>query len=145
MNWGKGLALSLIAFAVMMAAFGIASARRAETLVSDEYYVEELRYQERIDAQSRARALSAAVSIAIHDNRVHLRFPEELIGKRITGKLVLLRPNDARADRTLPIMADADGTFASESLDLWPGRYDASLEWQADGIAYHTAEKLVAP
>lgn len=145
MNWGKGLALSLIAFAGMMAAFGIASARRTEQLVTDEYYAEELRYQERIDAQGRATALSTPVSMRIADDRLELRFPPELAGKRITGTLMLLRPNDARADRKLDVLADSTGTFISAPLQLWPGRYDASLEWAADGATYHTAEKLVAP
>lgn len=144
MNWGKGLAISLVAFAAMMAAFGIASARRAESLVTEEYYAEELRYQQRIDAQSRANALSAPVSIAIDEDRVQLRFPPELAAKRITGSLHLLRPNDARADRELEVLADSTGTFVSAPLELWPGRYDASLEWSVDGASYHTSEKLVA-
>lgn len=144
MNWGKGLALSLVAFAAMMAAFGIASARRSEALVTEEYYAEELRFQDRIDAQDRAGALSAPVSIDVTDNRVRLRFPEELTGSRITGTLKLLRPNDPRADRDLRIDA-SEGVFGSAVLDLWPGRYDASLEWQADGVTYHTSAKLVVP
>jgi hypothetical protein len=144
MNWGKGLALSLIVFAAMMAAFGIASARRTEALVTEEYYAEELRYQQRIDAQGRANALSTAVSIAIADDRVRLRFPSELAGKRITGSLHLLRPNDVRADRKLEVIADSTGSYVSEPLELWAGRYDASLEWTVDGAAYHTAERLVA-
>lgn len=145
MNWGKGLALSLIAFAAMMAAFGIASARRTEQLVTEEYYAEELRYQQRIDAQERARALSAPVLMRIAGDRMELRFPPELAGKRITGTLTLLRPNDARADRKLEVAADSAGVFVSAPLRLWPGRYDASLEWFVDGLAHHTAEKLLAP
>jgi len=145
MNWGKGLAISLIAFAVMMAAFGIASARRTESLVTEEYYAEELRYQDRIDAQGRALSLSAPVAVSIDDDRLHLRFPDELTGKRITGKLRLLRPNDPRADQDLAFTADDSGHFHSDPLELWPGRYDASLEWQCDGVTYHSAEKLVAP
>ncbi|MFN3875447.1 MAG: FixH family protein [Flavobacteriales bacterium] len=145
MNWGKGLALSLIAFAGMMAAFGIAGARRNEQLVTNEYYADELRYQERIDARERANGLSAPVDMRIADDRMELRFPAELAGRRITGTLTLLRPNDARADRRLAVAADSAGVFVSEPLTLRPGRYDASLEWLVDGVAYHTAEKLVAP
>lgn len=143
MNWGKGLALSLIAFAAMMAAFGIASARRAESLVTDEYYAEELRYQQRIDAQGRANALSAPVDFIAEKGRLRIQFPAELAGKTITGELRMLRPNDPRADRKLSLKADESGAFVSDPLDLWPGRYDASLEWQCDGVTYHSAEKLV--
>ena len=143
MNWGKGLAISLIAFAAMMAAFGIASARRTESLVTEEYYTEELRYQQRIDAQGRALSLSVPVAIVAGKDRLRIQFPAELAGKAITGELHLLRPNDARADRKLSIAANELGLFESDALELWPGRYDASLEWQCDGVTYHSAEKLV--
>ncbi|MBK8227261.1 MAG: FixH family protein [Flavobacteriales bacterium] len=143
MNWGKGLAISLIAFAAMMAAFGIASARRTESLVTEEYYAEELRYQQRIDAQGRALSLSAPVAIMVGKGRLRIQFPAELAGKAITGELHLLRPNDARADKKVAIAADQDGLFETQALDLWPGRYDASLEWQCGGVTYHSAEKLV--
>lgn len=143
MNWGKGLAISLVAFAAMMTAFGIASARRTEILVTEDYYAEELRFQERIDAQTRTKALSAPVSIVLADDRVQLQFPAEMGGKAITGNLRLLRPNDARADREVIVAAKSDGSFTSGTIDLWAGRYDASLEWQVDGVTYYTAEKLV--
>lgn len=143
MNWGKGLALSLIGFAVMMACFGVLAMRNPESLVTEDYYAEELRYQQRIDAQGRAGALTAPVRIEVIAKGIVLRFPPELAGKEIAGTLRLLRPNDPRADRSLEIVADSAGTYRSAAIDLWPGRYDASLEWQADGSTYHTAEKLV--
>lgn len=143
MNWGKGIALSLIAFAGMMATFMVIASQHVESLVTDEYYAEELKYQERIDAQARARSLSAPVAILVKGDEVELRFPAELKGKSVTGTLNLLRPNDARGDRRVAVRMDADGLFRSPALQLLPGRYDASIDWQADGVSYHSSDKLV--
>lgn len=145
MNWGKGIALSLIAFAAMMATFLVIASRHVESLVTDEYYAEELRYQQRIDAQARARSLSGPVAILVQGDELALRFPDEMKGRMITGTLTLRRPNDARGDRSVEIHMDAEGLFRSSGLRLLPGRYDASIDWQADGVSYHSSDKLVVP
>lgn len=144
MNWGKALALSLAAFVALMAWFLWKASSHVESLVTDDYYAQELKYQDRIDAQARSSALSAPVAFTIADDRIQVRFPQELAVKGITGSLRLMRPNDARGDRSVEVRADSTGLFTSEALDLLPGRYDASLDWQADGVRYHSADKLVA-
>lgn len=143
MNWGKAIALSLIGFAAMLATLFVIGSRHMESLVTEEYYAEELRYQERIDAQARAHALSTPVRFDAADDRIVLNFPAELAGKTITGTLTLLRPNDANGDRTIAIGPLTDAAFASGPLGLSMGRYDASLDWQVDGVSYHSADKLV--
>lgn len=142
MNWGKGLALSLIGFAAMMAAFGIASARRTETLVTERYYEQELKYQDRIDASARAHAVGG-VRIEVMRDAVLIRFPEAMSGRAITGDLLLQRPNDPGADRTIDITRTEEGLFSASGLVLLPGRYNAQLQWSADGVAYYTEDKLV--
>ncbi len=104
MNWGKGLALSLIAFAAMMAAFGIASARRSEALVTEEYYEEELRFQDRIDAQDRAHALSAEQALPLRQRAI--RESLEALSEDLGAVQRYWREVDA-ADRVAPAIAMA--------------------------------------
>lgn len=145
MNWGKGLALTLAAFAGLMVWFIIMSARNPEPLVTDQYYEQELKYQARIDNTERANALSIAVGMRPVKGGVLLSFPQELRAHAITGELTLLRPNDPTADRVLTITPDTSGTFLALAPGLAPGRYNALLEWAANGINYYTEEKLVVP
>ncbi|MEZ4738312.1 MAG: FixH family protein [Flavobacteriales bacterium] len=143
MNWGKGLTIALMLFAGMMAWFVVMAHRNPEPLVTEEYYAEELKYQQRIDHTERALALSRAVRIDVGNDGVRLRFPAELKGKAITGELTLLRPNDPRADIRMEVKADSAGSFDRSGLVLVPGRYNAALEWTVDGERYFTEEKLV--
>lgn len=145
MNWGKGILLVLIAFVGLMAWFLVMAARNPEPLVTEAYYEQELAYQSRIDETARANALTAPVGIVVRDQRIELRFPEEVRSATITGALTLRRPNDPRADRTAAIAPVVEGTFSTEPLDLRSGRYDALLSWIADGTVYYTEEKLVVP
>lgn len=98
MNWGKGLALALIAFAGMMAWFVVMAARNPSPLVTEEIMKKELKFQERIDHTARANALSAPVHMIVTANELRLEFPQEFHGKTISGELTLLRPNDPRAE-----------------------------------------------
>ena len=141
MNWGKGLALALIAFAGMMAWFVVMASRNPSPLVTEEYYEKELLFQGRIDDSQRASDLSAPVQMTVTAEHLRLEFPEELRGKTITGELTLLRPIDPRADQVITV--NTTGTFERGEMGLWPGRYNAALEWTVDGTRYFTEEKLV--
>lgn len=145
MNWGKGLALTLIAFAALMAWFVVKASQNPEPLVTEQYYEQELKYQGRIDDAQRANALSKAVDITMTEAGIRLVFPRELKGSAITGTLTLMRPNDPAKDLVLPVAADTTGTFTSADMHLQSGRYNALLEWKAGTETYYTEEKLIAP
>lgn len=144
MNWGKGLALALIAFAGMMTWFVVKASQNPEPLVTEDYYRAELKFQGRIDETARARTLSAPVRMDIQRASLTIHFPAEMNGEHVTGTLTLLRPNDPRADGELAIRTDS-AMFTSRALSLLPGRYNAALSWQVNGIGYHTEEKVFVP
>lgn len=144
MNWGKGLALALIAFAAMMAWFVVKAVRNTEPLVTEEYYKAELKFQQRIDRSTRAAALSAPVQMDLRRGSVDLRFPRELDGGMIIGTLTLLRPNDPAGDVSIAIATDS-ARYLSTAITLMAGRYNASLEWERDGVTYFTEHKAYVP
>ncbi len=143
MNWGKGLALALIAFAAMMAWFMIKASQNPSPLVTEDYYGQELKFQQRIDEAARANALSAPVEMVVQRSSVQLNFPAELAGRRISGLLQLQRPDDPLADRTLPLTTDS--ARFTVGTELAQGRYNAALQWEADGVKYFTQEKVYVP
>ncbi|HEY0976364.1 MAG TPA: FixH family protein [Flavobacteriales bacterium] len=144
MNWGKGLALALIAFAGMLAWFAVMASQHPEPLVTEDYYAEELLFQSRIEEEARARSLSAPVSIDLQRDGIELVFPQELDGLPITGTLTLLRPNGPTADLTVPIRSD-HVRFQLRDISLLPGRYNAALAWEVDGVKYRSERKLYVP
>lgn len=143
MNWGKGITLALVAFAGMLVFFLIKAAQNPSPLVTDNYYEQELKYQQRINNTNRANELSADVAMTITAEHIKLQFPPELGNKNITGELTLLRPNNPSLDKKISIVADQNGAFALENNTLAPGRYNALLEWKAGENNYYTEEKIV--
>ncbi len=143
MNWGKGLALAMIAFALLMAWFVYKASQHTEPLVTENYYAAELKYQERIDEMARAKRLSAPVHMSFGRDGVDLQFPPEFNGRRITGKLELLRPNNPLGDRELAVSTDSASVHLP--TDLMAGRYNASLQWEVEGITYFSSDKAYIP
>lgn len=144
MNWGKGLALALFAFALMMTWFVFKASQHPSPLVTEDYYGEELKFQVRIDQAARAKALSAPVRFTLTRGSVQVELPAEMKGRTVTGTLALQRPNDPRGDRTIVIRATSTAT-TKVAVQLLPGRYNAAMEWQADGTTYFTEEKVHVP
>lgn len=144
MNWGKGLALVMIAFVGMMAYFLVRAAQNPEPLIAENYYAQELGFQSRIDASSRALALSGAVRMAATRSLVTVDFPDEVKDKELGGTLMLLRANDDRDDHSVVFRAAPTGHF-QETIALQPGRYIAQLEWTADTLKYYSESQLIVP
>ena len=144
MNWGKGLAIALTAFAGMMTYFMVRGAQSPEPLIAENYYEQELAYQDRIDATHRADVLSAAVTIAADRTQVQVGFPAEMHGKAITGTLALIRMNNVAADRKVALNGTATERMQAK-VDLVPGVYIAQLTWTMDSVEYFREERLFVP
>lgn len=144
MNWGKGLALALTAFAGMMTYFMVRGAQSPEPLIAENYYEQELAYQDRIDATHRAGTLSSTVTIIADRAQVQVGFPAEMLGKAINGTLELIRLNNASADRKIALHGTATEHMQA-AVDLLPGVYIAQLTWTIDGVEYFREERLFVP
>lgn len=144
MNWGKGLVLVMIAFAGMLAYFMVLAVQSPEPLIAENYYEQELVYQDRIDATQRAEALSAAPVITADRNKVVISFPAELEGAAITGVLQMIRLNDVDADRKVVLVGKAAATMEAE-VDLQRGSYIAQLTWEIDGREYFHEDRVIVP
>ncbi len=144
MNWGKGLALVMIAFAGMLAYFLVLASQNTEPLIAEDYYEQELKYQDRIDAGTRTLALSNEVRFTATRDRISLMFPDQVKDRAISGELILLRADVAGEDRSVVIMNATGGGF-TEAITLRPGRYIAQMEWRADTVTYYSEEQLIVP
>lgn len=139
MNWGKGLVLALVSFAALMAWFIVKAQQNPEPLVTEQYYEQELKYQERIEATERANRIGE-VGITATRTSVRISFPDSLRGSTITGDLLLQRPNDPSEDRMYTVTASAGMTDLD--AELTAGRYNAELSWTTNGIPYFTKAKI---
>lgn len=142
---------SIIAFfAVAICAvvsYTVFSIRQSVDLVADDYYAQELVYQEHIDSLRRANALPERPSWEHRDSerRFIVSFPASLAGRLTAGTLTFYRASDKRLDRDFVLALQPDGSQQISTDGMAPGLWQIQLQWTMDGDSYYVEEAVILP
>lgn len=117
------------------------SSNQKRDLVTADYYAKELIYQERIDAEKRTQALSAAVKYEIINHQMVISFPIEFTARQISGTILLYCPSDNNKD-VEQNFSTAAGTFTMPLPSKNKGSHQVQISWKAEGTSYYFENKL---
>lgn len=141
MNWGYKILIVYLLFVVGIVFMVFKSSNQKIDLVTTDYYAKELKYQEKIDAVKRTKALSVPVKFKVADQKISIQFPEEFRALEIKGTALIYYPADEEKD----IQKDFITKNGSVILDF-PirnnGSHELQINWTADGKAYYFEDKL---
>ncbi|WPR73899.1 FixH family protein [Algoriphagus sp. NG3] len=139
MDWGKGIFLTIIAFVVLIMAMVIISVRmEGIELVTENYYEEEINYQDRIDNSTSANALERVViSYNAQLNELILDLP---LGTK--GELQFFRPSDSSLDKEISLEVNQAGLTNVSLEDLKQGYWKVQLKWKENGISHYQEKKI---
>ena len=140
MNWGYRIVLAFVLFAGFTFFLVYKSFKERIDLVSENYYEEELKYQDKIDKKSNTANLKEDVEIKV-DKDIEVRFPAE-IKQPITGKILFFRPSDSRLDYRLEISPDSTGVQRVARNKLSQGYYTVMIEWKAGNEEYYSEKTI---
>lgn len=140
MSWGKGITIAFIAFAAFIASLVTVCVRQDISLVSKNYYDDELKYQDQIDRLNNAAALSERPLIKVQGGLLEVRFG--VFPKIESGELVLTRPSDARYDAKFTVSAGSDSVRVYDVSGFPAGKYNTSLRWKMDGKEFLIQESV---
>jgi hypothetical protein len=144
-TWGTGIFIFMTAFVLLMASFMIRAASNQEELVAENYYEQELAYQQQIDKLGRSAGLSEDLSLTSSATGLSLQFPAWTNGRTVTGSVQLLRPSDQRADDRLDIVLDTDRRMFIPTGDRLKGAYNVMVEWTVEGVSYLHHDRIHVP
>lgn len=145
MNWGNKLLLTFIVFASGMGYLVYRSMNVNFELVDKDYYKNELRYQEVIDATNHVNKLSAAVNLTETPQGILLELPAEMKGQPITGHIFFYCAYDEKKDRKISMNLDPEGTQIISSSIIQPGTYIVKISWAIAGKKYFSEHQLTIP
>jgi len=120
---------------------GIASTHR-EDLVNQNYYEQELKYQEHIDSAGRAQAAGAAIDYAAATGKILVTLPAAQLAQKFSARLRFTAPTTEARPR-VSFGAKADGTQAFDAAQLAAGPWQVRAAWTANGQTYFLEEKIV--
>ncbi len=141
-NWGTGIVIFFIFFAVSMISLVVATSRYPPQLVQKDYYALDLNYQERLEKKQNAAALPLAPQVFFEaaTKKIQVKFPEGMIAQ--TGTAKCYRSATNKEDFSAPMVnismlgIPADGFTA--------GRWHVELDWvAADGKGYFWETAIV--
>ena len=138
LNWGTGIVIAFIAFISFIMYFVInmnTNKKYDHDLVTDDYYKEELEFQDDIDKEKNAKELSQNVQWEKVSNGLRLTFPETFDINKITGKVFLYRPSNKQFDFEIPISLSNHYLLIPDSR-LLDGRWNIKVYWQYNGKSY---------
>ena len=106
-------------------------------LVSEDYYEQELQFQDKINLFDRTQALSNQLSWQVQKDKLTLDFPAQFRGKQTSGKVFFFRPSDAVLDKSMKIQADTLTTKSISIKTLKKGLYKIQINWEVENIQYY--------
>ncbi|MFD2037094.1 FixH family protein [Belliella marina] len=139
MDWGKGIVLVITVFVLFMAGLVTICVKQDDIhLVTQNYYEEEIKYQDQIDKIVNAHTLDYEVlTYNTQLKKVVMNLP---VGSK--GTLHLFRPSDARLDQKIDfqLLNPAENTVDVTSLKA--GYWKVKLTWEENGVAYYEEKKI---
>ncbi|GGI57979.1 FixH family protein [Winogradskyella haliclonae] len=137
-NWGTAIVLAFIGFIAFIMYFVISmniDDKYNHDLVTDDYYQQELKYQEDIDKVENAKKLLENISWEKTTKGILLNFPNNLRVKDIKGKVFLYRPSNKQLDFDIPISLSNRNLLIPDNR-LLDGRWNIKIDWSYNGEAY---------
>ena len=135
-NWGHGIFVFYVFFVTTLVVVVIKSRTFDNSLVDENYYARDINYQQEYDRRSNSNALTDPLRLVATKGGYELQFPVTGL-KEVTGTLHLYRPSSKKDDRRLPLTVLEDGSMRLPLKGMKPGRYEAIVEWSADGVGYY--------
>ncbi len=142
-NWGHGIAMFYILFAGFLIYFVVRSSQMDHSLVVDNYYEEDLKYQQHYEklANSNTPGSDVVVNYEAESGFVRLRFPSEK--GAVAGDILFYRPSDKTKDFKVKIALDQNFEQSLPVSQLSSGLWKLKVDWQAGGIPFYKETTIV--
>ena len=143
-NWGTGIVLAFVGFISFIMYFIITmniDDKYSHDLVTEDYYAEELDYQNDIDKLNNTKALSENITYSKTSEGLMIQFPNNIDFKNISGKVFLYRPSNKQLDFDTTISLSKPYLLIPDNR-LVDGRWNIKIDWQYKGKSYLFKESL---
>lgn len=144
-NWGTGIVLAFIGFISFILYFVISmnfNSKYDHDLVVEDYYGEELMYQNDINKLKNSKKLSDNISYQKTDAGLLIQFPKDFDSSKITGNVFLYRPSNKQLDFDTAISISKTYLLIPDNR-LVDGRWNIKIDWQYNGNSYLFKESII--
>jgi hypothetical protein len=137
-NWGTGIVIAIVLFITFILSFVYKTLFIEEYehhLVSEDYYKDELHYQEEIDKLNNAKYLTENVILSNTERGIIIQFPKDKDFNKIEGKINFLRFSNDKLDFEKKIDLSSHSMLIEDSI-LVTGKWEIRVDWQYNDEEY---------
>ena len=135
LNWGHYIVITIALFLGLIGYMVMRSFTHNNDLVSEDYYAQEIEFQNVIDKKKNASELDQDITWSSKDGGIEFRYPDM---ENIQGTILLMRPSNKIYDREEEIVVNEDGRQMINAKDLIKGKYLIKIDWRSGGVEYYT-------
>ena len=137
-TWAHGVAVALasfIAFILFMVLI-FPNGQQGSDLVSDNYYEDELIYQEVIDGKNNADLLTEKPTFTQQPKGIQIDFPTAIVTDAKKVHFELFRTDDANLDVKKDLVLEDNNSFTIPRQVISPGSYTLKVKWKENKKPY---------
>ncbi|WP_027395783.1 FixH family protein [Aquimarina latercula] len=137
-NWGTAIVLVFIGFISFILFFVIrmnTDKKYEHDLVTEDYYKQELAFQEEINAEKNAKALKSNITIKKVSEGLLIKFPEDINSEKLSGTISLYRPSNKKLDFEVPISLTTSEVIIPKNK-LIQGKWKIKVNWENENTSY---------
>jgi hypothetical protein len=140
-NWGKSIILAFILFGGFIATLVTVCMRQDISLVTKEYYTEELAFQSQIDRMAHTAMLSEKPSVKVESGDL-LKVTYNDFNKVQDGVLQLFRPSDPSMDKEFTLGPSKTSSQYFSTAGMEKGLYRARIRWTLEGQEFYLEQRI---
>ena len=137
--------IGLVAFFALFIAFIIGfivfATRQKMDLVANDYYDQEIKFQQHVDRLNHTLPIKAEIKIDYDSTNHAVTVVAPADQRNVTGCVQLYRPSDAKQDRHYSL--NSDGAQRIDTAELTKGLWKVRVQWTNDAREYFFEKPIV--
>lgn len=142
MSWSYRITALYLGFVGIIVTLVVISSRQKIELEAKDYYLQELRYQEKLDAIKNTNELKTSLTHRVDKNEIVLTMPLEQVITDLKGEIYFFCPATSENDVKIKMQFDHNGQQIVKKSLLKPGAYKMRMSWSAQNKKYFKEEVI---
>lgn len=141
-SWGVKVTVVFILFAGLISYMVYRCVQTPVNLVTEEYYKDEIAYQQIIDGTKNANDLGQHVSFQQQDSAIIIQLPAAMQGQVVKGSVLFYCANDAGKDKKFTLQTAGNTQQRINTNKVLPGTYMVKTEWWQGKQYYYNQQPV---
>ncbi len=143
-NWGTGLTIFFILFVSTLGFVLYQAFQQDNSLVMDNYYEEDIKYQQQYDKIKNTSGLTTKVKLDYDQTKgeISLTFPLDSTSTA-SGNILLYHPSNKASDKKYDFRLSQTNVYQILVDKVTKGRLKVKIDWEHAGVKYYQEEEII--